>query len=93
MISPKLVEVGRHLNIKLHTLSTVQNIAGEAGDFTVSIRQEPRFVDMDKCIACGECTKKCPAKTPDIFDEGLAKRKAIYVSYPQAVPLDRKSVV
>ena len=65
-------------------------------------------MDMDKCIACGECTKKCPAKTPDIFDEGLAKRKAIYVSYPQAVPLkyaidpgkclkltkeDRKSVV
>ena len=87
MISPKLVEVGRHLNIKLHTLSTVQDIAGEAGDFTVSIRQEPRFVDMDKCIACGECTKKCPAKTSDIFNEGLSKRKAIYVSYPQAVPL------
>jgi len=42
---------------------------------------------MDKCIACGECTKKCPGKTPDEFNEGLSKRKAIYVSYPQAVPL------
>ncbi|THB73249.1 MAG: CoB--CoM heterodisulfide reductase iron-sulfur subunit A family protein [Desulfobacteraceae bacterium] len=42
---------------------------------------------MDKCIACGECTKKCPGKTPDEFDQGLRKRKAIYVQYPQAVPL------
>jgi len=87
VLSPKLVEVGRHLNIKLHTLSTVQQITGEEGDFTVSIKQEPRFVDMDKCIACGECTKKCPGKTPDEFNEGLSKRKAIYVPYPQAVPL------
>jgi len=42
---------------------------------------------MDKCIACGECTKKCPGKTADKFNEGLDKRKAIYVPYPQAVPL------
>lgn len=42
---------------------------------------------MDKCIACGECTKKCPGKTPDEFNEGLDNRKAIYVPYPQAVPL------
>ena len=42
---------------------------------------------MDKCIACGECTKKCPGKPLDPFNEGLAKRKAIYVDYPQAVPL------
>ncbi|HCY87066.1 MAG TPA: hypothetical protein DHV36_18180, partial [Desulfobacteraceae bacterium] len=42
---------------------------------------------MDKCIACGECTKKCPGKPEDPFNEGLVKRKAIYVDYPQAVPL------
>ncbi len=42
---------------------------------------------MDKCIACGECTKKCPGKTLDEFNEGLDRRKAIYVPYPQAVPL------
>ena len=42
---------------------------------------------MEKCIACGECIKKCPGKTKDEFNEGLSKRKAIYVSYPQAVPL------
>ena len=42
---------------------------------------------MGKCIACGTCEEKCPAKTVDEFNEGLSKRKAIYVTYPQAVPL------
>jgi heterodisulfide reductase subunit A2 len=42
---------------------------------------------MDKCIACGACAEKCPKKVTDTFNAGLAKRKAIYVEYPQAVPL------
>ena len=49
--------------------------------------QHPRYVDMDKCIACGECAEKCPKKVTDDFNAGLAKRKAIYVDYAQAVPL------
>jgi len=44
-------------------------------------------VDMEKCIACGLCYEKCPAKISDEYNEGLSKRKAIYVPYPQAVPL------
>ena len=42
---------------------------------------------MDKCIACGLCAEKCPKKVVDEYDEGLVKRKAIYVKYAQAVPL------
>ncbi|RPJ81339.1 MAG: CoB--CoM heterodisulfide reductase iron-sulfur subunit A family protein, partial [Deltaproteobacteria bacterium] len=42
---------------------------------------------MDKCIACGACTKKCPGKKSDEYNEGITQRKAIYVPYPQAVPL------
>ncbi|MFO7861958.1 MAG: FAD-dependent oxidoreductase, partial [Desulfosalsimonas sp.] len=53
ILSPKLVEVGRHINIELLTLSEVNSISGEEGDFEVSITQHPRYVDMDKCIACG----------------------------------------
>ena len=42
---------------------------------------------MDKCIACGMCAEKCPKKVDDAYNEGLLKRKAIYVPYSQAVPL------
>ena len=75
------------MNIELLTLSEVTSIQGEAGNFTVSITKHPRYVDMDKCIACGTCYEKCPKKVVDEYNEGLSKRKAIYVPYPQAVPL------
>ena len=87
ILSPKLVEGGRHLNIKLMTMADVESLEGEAGRFTVTVRQAPRYVDMDKCIACGMCAEKCPRKVDDEFNEGLGKRKAAYVKYPQAVPL------
>jgi len=65
----------------------VQDIAGEEGNFNVKLIRHPRFVDMDKCIACGLCSEKCPKKVPNAYDSGLSKRKAIYVQYAQAVPL------
>ncbi len=82
-----MVECGRHLNIKLMTLSEVTNIAGEAGNFTVTVKESPRYVDVDKCIACGACTAKCPKKVDSEYDAETGKRKAIYVKYSQAVPL------
>jgi heterodisulfide reductase subunit A len=69
------------------TLSEVNSISGEEGDFEVTITQHPRYVDMDKCIACGLCAEKCPRKVPNSYDGNLANRKAIYVQYAQAVPL------
>jgi len=75
------------LNIKLMTLSEVTAINGEAGNFTVTVKEEPRYVDMDKCIACGACTEKCPKKVDSEYDAATGKRKAIYVKYAQAVPL------
>lgn len=87
IISPKLVEVGRHINIELLTLSEVKDISGEEGNFEVQATQYPRYVDMDKCIACGLCAQKCPKKVASEYDERLIKRKAIYLKYPQAVPL------
>lgn len=87
ILSPKLVEVGRHLNIRIHTLSEVKEVQGEAGHFRVTVFQKARFIDMDKCIACGTCAEKCPRKVDDEYNAGLGKRKAAYVKFPQAVPL------
>ncbi len=53
----------------------------------MKVLQHPRYVDVDKCIACGACAEKCPKKIPDEYNEGLIPRKAIYVKYAQAVPL------
>jgi len=69
------------------TLSEVTSIEGDEGNFTVTVKKHPRYVDMNKCIACGACAEKCPAKKDDEFNQNLSKRKAIYVPYPQAVPL------
>ncbi len=69
------------------TLSELTALSGEAGNFTATVKKSPRYIDMDKCIACGLCAEKCPAKTANEFEEGLSKRKAAYLPYPQAVPL------
>ena len=86
IISPKLVEAGRHLNIELLTLATVEQVAGETGNFTVKLKEKPRFIDTEKCTACGECTKVCPIEIPNRFDMGLQNQKAAYKRYPQAMP-------
>lgn len=85
-ISPRLVDVGRHPNIDLLTDSEVEAVTGEAGDFVARVRRKPRYVDTDRCIACGDCTEVCPVVIPDLFNEGLSERRAAYKLYPQAVP-------
>ena len=85
-ISPKLVEVGNHPNIELLTNTEVLALKGEAGDFTVTVRRTPRYIDPLKCTACGDCAAVCPVVIPDIFNEGLAQRRAAYKLYPQAIP-------
>ncbi|MCG8615044.1 MAG: FAD-dependent oxidoreductase, partial [Desulfobacterales bacterium] len=68
IISPKLVEAGRHLNIELLTMSQIESVDGEEGDFTVKVRENPRFIDTEKCTACGECSDACPVELPSRFD-------------------------
>ena len=68
-------------------MSEVKEISGKEGDFNVTVVQHPRYVDVNKCIACGTCAEKCPKKVDDLYNERLMKRKAIYVPYSQTVPL------
>ena len=65
----------------------MQSVAGQEGNFEVKLHQQPRFVNMEKCIACGVCSEKCPKKVSNPYESGLSKRKAIFVQYAQAVPL------
>jgi heterodisulfide reductase subunit A-like polyferredoxin len=86
IISPKLVECGRHLNIQIHTLSEVTAIAGAPGNFQVTVAKEPRYIDPSKCTGCGSCAEVCPVRVPDEFNLGLGEGKAVYRLYPQAIP-------
>jgi len=67
-ISPKLVEVGRHPNIEILTNTEVLDVKGQAGDFSVRVQHAPRYIDVSKCVACGDCTKVCPVIVPDAFN-------------------------
>ncbi len=89
MISPRMVEAGRHPNIKIHTMAEVSAISGVATNFTLTISQKARFIDPDKCTSCGICETKCPKKVTAEFEQGLAKRRAIFSLFPQAVPSTR----
>jgi heterodisulfide reductase subunit A-like polyferredoxin len=85
-MAPRLVEIGRHKDIEILTLCEVEGVTGQPGNFTVSIKQQPRFIDATKCTGCGACTTECPVSLPSEFDQGLRERKAIYRPFPQAVP-------
>ena len=87
MISPKLVEVGRHMNIDLVTCSEVKKIEGEPGNFEVTLVNYPRYIDPVACTGCGECAKHCPVTAVNQYNMGLDDRKATFIEYAQAVPL------
>ncbi|MFC1871345.1 FAD-dependent oxidoreductase [Chloroflexota bacterium] len=86
ILAPKMIEAGRHPAITLLTYSELENINGEAGNFTVTIRKRARYVDEDRCTGCGTCQEKCPWKVDSEFNLGIGKRKAIYTPFAQAVP-------
>ncbi len=86
ILSPKLVEVGRHPNVEIMTGRTVEAVEGEAGRFRVRLTKAPRYIDLDKCTGCGDCANVCPVSVPSDFNEALNTRKAVYRHFPQAIP-------
>ncbi|WP_230375467.1 4Fe-4S binding protein [Methanolobus vulcani] len=88
ILGPKMVEVARNKNIELMTYSEVEEVDGYVGNFKVKVRHKARYVDVNTCTGCGLCVEKCPVEVPNTeFNEGIGTRKAIYVPFPQAVPL------
>jgi len=86
ILSPKLVECGRHKDIQLISYADIREVRGKAGNFKVKIEKYPRFIEEDKCTGCGECAEVCPVEVKNEFEQGLVLRKAIYRLYPQAIP-------
>jgi heterodisulfide reductase subunit A len=89
ILTPKMMEVANHKNIELLSYSEVASIEGSIGNYTVKIRKKPRYVDVDKCTGCGDCATACRLKDRIVseFNQGMGKRGAAYMPFPQAVPL------
>lgn len=85
-ISPAYIQHNQHPNIQILTNTHVVDVEGQAGDFTVSLRQEPRYVDPVRCINCGHCAESCPVEVPDSYQQGMTRRKAAYKIAARAVP-------
>ena len=87
ILTPRMVEVAQHPNIKLYTYAELEHLDGFIGNFKATIRLKAKSVDEKICTGCGLCTTKCPQKRiPSEFNAGLGLRTAIYVPFPQAVP-------
>ena len=80
------MDVGRHPRIRLLAYSEVEKVEGELGDFRVTVRKKPRYVDESKCTGCGSCAEKCPTAVSDAYNMGMAKSKAIYKYFAQGIP-------
>jgi heterodisulfide reductase subunit A len=90
ILTPKMTSVGNHPNITLWTYSEVEKLEGYVGNYKATVKHKPRYIDEEKCIGCLLCIEECvfkDAKFSNEFDEGLGKRKPVYIPFPQAVPL------
>lgn len=71
--------------IKFYTLAEVQEIKGEEGNFDVTVKVNPRYVN-DKCVGCDACAQACPSYRSNDFNLGMDKTKAAYLPFNQAFP-------
>jgi len=82
-----MVEADRHSNIEILTYTEVENVEGEPGDFTVTLKKKPRYIIEDKCTGCTTCVEYCPVLVPDPYNQKLSTAKAIHIYFSLAVPL------
>jgi heterodisulfide reductase subunit A len=86
ILGPKMSDVGNHENIELLTYSEIDKIEGYIGNFKVRVRKKARYITSE-CNGCGECWKVCPVIAGNEYDQGLGPRRAVYIPFPQVVPM------
>jgi len=72
--------------VKVYTLAEITDIKGEEGNFDVTLKLSPRYVN-DKCVACDACAQACSSYRVNDFNFGMDKTKAAYLPFNQAFPV------
>ena len=72
-LTPKMVAIHNHPNITMYTQTEVESVEGSLGDYTITLAQIPRYVNVETCTSCGRCAAKCP-------------KDAISLPFAQAIP-------
>lgn len=72
--------------VRHFTLAEVEKVSGSPGNFTVTIRMNPRYVN-EKCTACNKCVEACPVERQDDYNYGMNKTKAIYLAHEMSFPM------
>lgn len=80
------VECERSERISLMVSTEVVDLKGEPGNFSVTLKEKTRGVDSTSCTGCDKCSDACPVSVKSEFGGGLEQHKAIFRSFPQAVP-------
>jgi heterodisulfide reductase subunit A len=89
ILTPKMSQVKAHPNITLWSYSEVESVSGYVGNYDVTVRRRTRYIREDLCSGCQQCIEACIYKQPkfaDEFNQGLGKRRPVYLPFPQAIP-------
>jgi heterodisulfide reductase subunit A len=86
ILTPKMADIKNHPNIELLAYSEVTDVKGFVGNFKVTVKRKPRYIDENICNACGSCASYCAIAIKDGFNEGLSKLQALHIPFPQAIP-------
>ncbi len=85
LLKAQMLEAAKHPKINIWTNTRINRIEGSGGRFHVELRRHPRYVDLTKCTACGDCLEVCPVTAPG------TEHKAIHLldSQPECAAIDK----
>lgn len=87
ILGPMMARMARHPKIRIMTLAEVTDVKGNVGRYRVTVKQKPRYVDIETCTGCNRCIEVCPVEVADEYSNGLGKRKAMVRPSIDAVPI------
>jgi len=77
--------IKKNKNIKYFTSTEVEKITGTPGNYDVTLKETPRYVNSN-CTCCGKCSEACDVEIPNEFNLGMDSTKAAYLPHEMAFP-------